>query len=90
MGKISRSRRVKSAGKLSSASSSRNLDQRRLIRSESSTSDSIDNDNEDGDLDYAENRIREVKESLKSEAKNHESEKVRPINIDVAVAQNQS
>lgn len=72
---------------------SKSSEKRRLVASESSSSEGIANpandDDESNHLDYAEERIRQVKNSLKGEDKQFEIESIRPINIDVAVANDQ-
>ncbi|KAF5276287.1 hypothetical protein FQA39_LY06636 [Lamprigera yunnana] len=81
LGKISRSRRAKSASKRNTFGKTKCSGSTRLITSESSSSDSIQNDTADFHLEYAEERIRELRNSQKLV-----NEKMRPYNIDVAVA----
>ncbi|KAF5290002.1 hypothetical protein FQR65_LT11668 [Abscondita terminalis] len=78
LGKISRSRRAKSANKRHSSAKSK---VNRFVNLESSSSESLGNENNDCHLDYAEERIRELRNSQKLETEN-----MRPYNIDIAVA----
>nr|XP_022918564.1 transient receptor potential cation channel subfamily V member 6 [Onthophagus taurus] len=90
LGRISRTRRAKSASTRNSSSKSKSSDKRLLFHnSESSSSETITNaavkdeeEKSEDKLDYAEERIKQVKESLKQcEC----VESLRPYNIDVAL-----
>ncbi|KAK5644509.1 hypothetical protein RI129_005809 [Pyrocoelia pectoralis] len=84
LGKISRSRRAKSASKRNFSAKSKSSSCKRLINFETSSSESLENESvnvNQCDLDYAEERIREVRSSHMID-----TEKMRPYNIDVAVA----
>lgn len=87
LGKASRTRRAKSANIRNSSSRSR----RRLFNeSESSSSDATAfENNENMKLDYATERMAQIKESLKNERGNIDLENMRPINIDVALGNEQ-
>lgn len=81
LGKVSRTRRAKSANTRNSSSRSR---KRLFNETESSSTDS---NAEIMKLDDATERIKQIKESLKNE---HGSlEHMRPINIDVALGNEQ-
>ncbi|XP_060529714.1 uncharacterized protein LOC132704064 isoform X2 [Cylas formicarius] len=91
LGKISRMKRAKSAQLRNSSAKSGAWEKRRLIvSSESSSMESPqaerkENPNDDNDkLDYADERMKSVKEQLKSD-----SAHVRPINIDMALSNDQ-
>lgn len=85
LGKISRTRRAKSAHQRNSSAKSQLSDKRRLIQeSDSSSTDTIVETKEEvsnGNLDYAEERLRSIKESIKENNAAH----IRPANIDIAL-----
>ena len=89
LGRISRTRRAKSAGARSAKSASR--DKRKLFAcSESSSSDTVINvnvqkENDDSNLEYADERIKKIRESLKNGNSEFNAESLRPYNIDVAL-----
>ncbi|KAL1514086.1 hypothetical protein ABEB36_003405 [Hypothenemus hampei] len=85
LGKISRIKRAKSVYKRNSAKKKKALDKKKLILSSDSSSMELPPATEDStnlikNLDYAEERMKSVKEELKSNPGS-----VRPINIDVAM-----
>nr|XP_015838709.1 PREDICTED: uncharacterized protein LOC658747 isoform X2 [Tribolium castaneum] len=88
LGKISRTRRAKSANLRNSSARSKASDKKKLVAgSQSSSTDTVNNEInekniENSDLDYAEERIKLVKESLKQVV---DVAQIRPINIDVAL-----
>lgn len=82
LGKVSRTRRAKSAHQRNKSAKS---DQRHLIQdSDSSSTDTVVETNENKDnenLDYADERLRSIKESLREE----NSVQIRPVNIEMAL-----
>lgn len=90
LGKISRTRRAKSANLRNSSAKSKASDKKKLVTgSQSSSTDTVNNEvndknSENSDLDYAEERIKLVKESLKQAV---DVAQIRPINIDVALGE---
>lgn len=88
LGTVSRTRRAKSANARNLSSRSR----RRLFNeSETSSSDTVINipcdkpSKSNNQLDYATERMRQIKESLKVQHTEAELGRMRPINIDVAM-----
>lgn len=92
LGRISRMRRAKSAN-LRGSAKSRASDQQKLFQeNESSSSDNNPNVNEAFEkekLDYADERIRHIKESLMKERSPFDTDSLRPINIDIAMGGNE-
>lgn len=88
MGKVARTKRAKSANLRNSSARSKASDKKKLVTgSQSSSTDTVNNETNDKncentDLDYAEERIKLVKESLKQAV---DVAQIRPINIDVAL-----
>lgn len=94
MGKVSRCRRAKSASKRSlSSAKSKYSDRRELfLESDSSSSDTVvmaGEQDKSENLDYAAQRIRQIKNELKNERNVCVEERVRPINIDMAMGNEQ-
>lgn len=87
LGKISRTRRAKSANTRSRSSRSK---KRFFNESESSSSDNTvtvpSKKSTSNQLDYASERMKQIKESLQKTCTSADIERMRPINIDVALA----
>ncbi|KAB0794778.1 hypothetical protein PPYR_11617 [Photinus pyralis] len=81
LGKISRTRRAKSACKRHFSAKSKTSSRTTLLNLHTSSSESLEHEHVTVDLDYAEERIREVRQSQMVD-----NENLRPYNIDVAVA----
>lgn len=86
LGRIARTRRAKSANQRSSAKSKAS-DKKKLIRdSESSSSEAFNNiEPENLDLEYAADRIKQVKQSMVMDAENFDVKSLRPLFLEYAI-----
>lgn len=89
LGKVARNKRAKSAN-LRSSAKHKGGDRRKLVKSSSSSETAVEGNDkleQHSDLDYAEERMKSVKESLRNIDK---SAQIRPINIDIALGEEQA
>lgn len=92
LGRVSRTRRAKSANSRSTSGKSKFSDKRKLFNeSESSSSDTITNtvqskeEDKRESLDYVDERIKHIRECMRITVADDNSQSLRPYNIDVAL-----
>ncbi|KAI4461974.1 transient receptor potential ion channel protein [Holotrichia oblita] len=92
LGRVSRTRRAKSANSRSTSAKSKFSDKRKLFNeSESSSSDTVTNtvqskeEDKKESLDYVEERIKHIRECMRMTVADDSSQSLRPYNIDVAL-----
>lgn len=85
LGRVSRTKRAKSASQRSSAKF-KSLDRKKLIRaSDSSSTETMNNmEHDNSDLDYAADRIKQVKESIITNAEASTRASLRPLFLDIS------